>query len=130
MPNAAATRTGLAPAMRPGTLASAAPLMPMNAAMMTSGMRIEMIVRGWRSRRESETCSAVISSSGSTGADADASAGSVSGRAGTASRPGLISIAPDATGPPGPPAIGRRSSPPGSLIAAARRASPRSRRPA
>ena len=68
MPNAAATRTGFAPAMRPGTFASAAPLMPMKAAMMTSGMRIEMIVRGWRSRRDSETCSAVISSSGSTGA--------------------------------------------------------------
>ena len=69
MPNAAATRTGLAPAIRLGTLARAAPLMPMKAAMMTSGMMIEMIVRGWRSRRVSDSCSAVTSSSGSKMAD-------------------------------------------------------------
>ncbi len=87
MPKAAATRTGLAPAIRPGTLASAAPLMPMKAAMMTSGMTIEMIVRGWRSRRESEICSAVTSSSGVEDASADAPAGL--GRRGVpGSRPG------------------------------------------
>ena len=71
-----------------------------------------MIVRGWRSRRESETCSAVISSSARRERPRTVDGLGV-GACRDASRPGLISIAPDATGSPGPLAIGRRSSPTG-----------------
>ena len=44
--------------MSAGTALSCSPLRATKPAMMATGMAIEMIVRGWRSRRPSDICSA------------------------------------------------------------------------
>ena len=82
---------GLAAAISAGTLDSCCQLSVTKTTMIPSGIRIEMMVRGCRSRRPSEICSGVTSSSTGPpigGSAAPFGAGLFAARGGASSRRG------------------------------------------